>query len=353
MTFEPLFDLWTIVFLLVPPAVILGIQIFRGRKDRRGWVAPVRRGVVLLLLLATAVGPAIPGALTKVVVSDIDIFLVMDTTTSSNAEDYGAEGGTRLDAMRADALRVSKAYAGARYSIISFDNGSLVRMPLVADPIALRSALASLEIEVTGRSGGSSIGEARDLLRARLEASAKAHPERLRLVFYFGDGEQTRDSPPESFSDVKSLVSAGAVFGYGTASGGPMRENDFAHYGYYGNGFDDGGEAPEQEPPPYVRDTSKPGSPRAISRIDENNLKTVARELGVGYQHRRPGSEPTFPDVSDQIGEEILVPDVEVAARLYWIPMIAAFLLLSWDLVVAGRHVSELRASRPRKAGAR
>ena len=47
------------------------------------------------------------------------------------------------------------------------------------------------------------------------------------------------------------------------------------------------------------------------------------------------------------MGEEIEVPEVAVAERLYWIPVLAAFALLLWDLVLAGRNVGDLRAARP------
>ncbi|MEZ5189929.1 MAG: hypothetical protein R2717_02910 [Schumannella sp.] len=96
----------------------------------------------------------------------------------------------------------------------------------------------------------------------------------------------------------------------------------------------------------------RPGSPTAISRIDEDALRTVASQLGVGYQHRTAGSEPQFPDVEDRMGQEIEVPEVAVAQRLYWVPIIPAFLLLLWDLVLAARNVGELREGRPgRKRG--
>ncbi|CAN5192948.1 VWA domain-containing protein [soil metagenome] len=352
MIFDPLFELPVILWLLVPPALLLGWQLFRTRKlggGRAAWRQrwqPIRRIVVLLLLAFAAIGPAVPGALTKVVVSDIDVFLVIDTTTSSNAEDYGVDGGTRLDAIKADALRVAEAYGGARYSIITFDNGSLVRLPLVADPTALKTALSTLDVEVTDYSAGSSISEAKDTLLKRLKASQSEHPDRLRLVFYFGDGEQTRDDAPESFAESKQYVSDGAVFGYGTATGGPMRSNQFVDY-TFGQQTDSGDDVDA----PYVLDTTKPGSPKAISKIDEGNLNVIANQLGVGYQHVTPADPANYPDVADQIGEEIEVPEVAVAARYYWVPMIAVFLLLLWDLVISARQIGELRAARPKKTG--
>ena len=340
LVFEPLFELWTSVLLLGPPIALVVWQLVRTftRQGtvRPGWKArwsSIRRLGILGLLVLAAFGPAVPGGLTKVVVSDIDVFLVIDTTTSSNAEDAGPDRETRLDAIKADAIKVATAYGGARYSVISFDNGSLVRLPLVADPTALASTLDTLEVEQADYAGGSSISEALPTLLKRLQGSQSEHPERLRLVFYFGDGEQTRDTPPDSMSDVGPLVADGAVFGYGTAAGGEMRAN--LEFG------DEDGEAP------YLLDTTQPGSPRAVSRIDEDALKKIASEWGVGYQHRSFGTEPAFPDVDDRMGQEIEVPEVAVAVRLYWVPVLPAFLLLLWDLVLAARNVGELRSARP------
>jgi Ca-activated chloride channel family protein len=344
LTFEPLFELWTSVLLLGPPIALVAWQLWRGRgrRDRRTLWSSIRRLGILALLVLAACGPAVPGAMTKVVVNDVDVFLVIDTTTSSNAEDMGqnADGSpvTRLDAMKADAMRVAEAYGGARYSVITFDNGALVRMPLVSDPTALRSTLDTLEVEIADYAGGSSITEALPTLLKRLQGASEQHPERLRLVFYFGDGEQTRDAPPDSMADAAPYASDGAVFGYGTAAGGPMRPN-------LTFGSDDA-------QAPYLLDTTQSGSPRALSKIDEDALRLIASQLGVGYQHRVAGEEPGYPDIEDRMGEEIEVPEVAVSQRLYWVPVIPAFLLLLWDLVVAGRNIGELRAARPRKVRA-
>ncbi|MEO5920560.1 MAG: VWA domain-containing protein [Pseudolysinimonas sp.] len=352
LTFEPLFELWTTVLLLAPPAALLIWQLFRTWRPAKGvkpgtwrnrW-NPLRRLLVVAFLGLAAAGPAVPGAMTKVVVSDIDVFLVIDTTTSSNAEDAGPSGAdeptTRLDAIKEDAFRVATEYGGARYSVITFDNGSLVRLPLVADPTALQTTLDTLEVELSSYAGGSSISEPLETLLKRLKGSQADHPERLRLVFYFGDGEQTRDDPPESMAAVAPYIGDGAVFGYGTEAGGPMRPNlDF--------GVQLDPDAPDAGPAPYLLDTTLPGSPTAISRIDEDALKAIASQLGVGYQHRTPGSEASFPDVEDRMGEEIEVPEVAVAERLYWIPVLAAFALILWDLVIAGRNLGDLRAARP------
>jgi Ca-activated chloride channel family protein len=138
-------------------------------------------------------------------------------------------------------------------------------------------------------------------------------------------------------ADAAPYISDGAVFGYGTTAGGPMRPNPT-----FGSG---------DAQAPYLLDTTQSGSPRALSKIDEGALRAIASQLGVGYQHRTLGEEPAYPDVEDRMGEEIEVPEVAVSQRLYWVPVIPAFLLLLWDLVLAARNIGELRASRPARKG--
>lgn len=358
MIFDPVISIGWIVVLLIPPLVFTVWQIVRA-AGMRSRISPVRRLVAVLLLGVAALGPAIPGGTTKEIRSDVDVFIVMDTTTSSNAEDYG-DGRTRLDLMKQDLRSVVEQYGGARYSLITFDSAAQVRVPLIADPDALLSLADTLQVEITDYSQGSTPYQANDLLAERLQSSRKEHASRVRVVVYMGDGEQTATvDGAQSFSAAKGLFDAGAVLGYGTAQGGPMRENNPEIFvdDQYDELYSDPNAPPSTPPqpdpsasptePPYLIDpaTSQP----AISKIDETVLKKIASDLGVGYQHRAPGSSPTLPDVGNRLGEQVEVKKLSIAERLYWIPAIAAFLLLAWELFIGWRQLSELRTAKPKK----
>ena len=58
--------------------------------------------------------------------------------------------------------------------------------------------------------------------RCSQQADART-PERGRVVFYLGDGEQTAADPPTPFDIDKRLINGGAVLGYGTTEGGRMK----------------------------------------------------------------------------------------------------------------------------------
>lgn len=243
---------------------------------------------ILRILLVLACGllllrPGVPGGHVRTLASATDVVIAVDTTASMVAEDgdavksgsAGTVDRTRMAGVRDDVRRIAAAYPGARFALITFDADAVLRLPLTTDASALVSAVDVLRPEVTRQSKGSSIGIANQLLAQTLQSAQKASPDRARMVFYLGDGEQTVSSDPESFATSRKLVSGGEVLGYGTAQGGPMRETTGAFTG-------EGG---------YIQ---YQGSD-ALSRIDEKNLQRIADQLGVGYAHRTDEAKSALP----------------------------------------------------------
>ena len=95
-------------------------------------------------------------------------------------------------------MAIAGELAGARFSLLTFDSNAIVRMPLTTDTSALDTAVTVLQPQVTAFSKGSSITAARKLLAERLRSARDSHPERPRLVYYLGDGEQTSAAAPEA-----------------------------------------------------------------------------------------------------------------------------------------------------------
>jgi Ca-activated chloride channel family protein len=188
------------------------------------------------------------------------------------AEDYGPAGEPRLVGVRADIAEIASRLSGARFSLITFDAETVQRLPLTTDTSALVSGAEALNQEVTIYSSGSSISAPAGYLAERLAGDAEQYPDRTRVLFYLGDGEQTVARAPDSFEPVGTFVDEGAVLGYGTESGGRMRQF---------NGYDDG-----EADRPYITWFSDGGMQDAVSRIDEVALASIATQLGVDYLHR-------------------------------------------------------------------
>ena len=341
MTLNPILSWWVMGPLAAAIVLGLGWVLVRSRQLHppsgdagfRGWL--VRSGLVLLLLLA-ACRPGLPGGTVEAAATDLNVFFVVDTSSSIAAEDHTRSGGPaagvpRLDGVREDIRAIARELGGARYSLISFDSSAAVRMPLTTDTSALETAVAVLAPEVTDYSQGSSVTAARAVLAERLATARDSHPDRPRLVFYFGDGEQTSAEAPQALGIDGSLVSGGAVLGYGTRDGGRMKENS--------------GD-PTRPAATYIQDPATGAA--AVSRLDEDRLRDLARQLALPYLHRAAGAaaapmlQQATPGTLVRTGEAL-----DGRTELYWAPAFAAFLLALRETLLVSGQLRELRPVRP------
>jgi len=337
MTLLPILPPW---LFLISAALLAGFAaalLARRRTPARWRYAAL---VLLLLLVAAAARPGIPGASAPVAAAELNVFFVVDTTPSAGAEDFDGNR-LRLDGMKGDINAIAGRLAGARFSLITFDSTAKVVLPLTTDATALRTAADILSPQTAYASRGSSVTGANALLGSRLAAAAKAHPERPRLVFYLGDGEQTSANPPEPFAAGTKLVDGGAVLGYGTSSGGKMRDYAFG----------------TNKPGDYITDRSTRDGRPALSVIDEKTLQAIAGQLGVPYVHRQKaaGIDAALADSAPLAAVAAVDGGTEARqgagrTELYWLPALAGFGVALGGLLASGRALARLGRGRGRAA---
>ncbi|MEE2523443.1 VWA domain-containing protein [Pseudarthrobacter sp. J75] len=359
MTFLPVFPWWilaAVALAALVPAVVLLFPVLRpgsggtGKNHLRGWLF---RAAMLILLALAAARPGVGGGTVQATAMDVDVYLVVDTTSSIAAEDFG--DGARLDGVRADIASLASELAGSRFSVITFDSDAAVRMPLTTDAGAVETLASVLTPQVTDYSSGSSVTAAGPLLDERLRAGRDRHPERLRFVFYFGDGEQTTGKAPGPLKVDPSLVDGGAVLGYGTEEGGRMLEYaGLPLYDQDAAGQDAAAEPGENPEPAYIQDRSGDVARDAVSRIDLANLGDIATSLGIPVVHRLPGNPASDmlvaarPDRLQRVAEAPgTTHDDALPGRmeLYWIPAFGAFLLATRETVLTVRKLQELKGA--------
>ena len=334
MTFQPALHPLLLV-LLCAPLLVLAIVAFVRAGTAGAHAMWALRVILVLACFVLALRPGIPGGRSETLATEVDIVLVVDTTASIVAEDWDGDGADgprpRLDGIRGDVSAIIAAYPGARFALITFDASAQLRMPLTSDTTALASAMAVLRPEVTAQSRGSSIGIAADLLEETLRTAAEGSPDRARMVFYLGDGEQTVSSSPESFASSAALLSGGAVLGYGTAKGGPMRITTV--------GADDPASG-------YIEYQGAP----AISVIDEAALQTIADQLGVGLQLRSADAAIVLPEApTTAVADGRATGDV---LEIGWAIAILIVLLLAVEAARATALVVRMRVTtRPPRGG--
>lgn len=327
MILQPIASWWALSILFVP---FVGFIVWRLIVERRYWLW-VRRLMMVVLLVIISLRPAVPGGLASGGTGLLDVYFVIDTTTSMTAQDYNGTS-PRLDGVRHDVKAIVKELAGARFGVITFDNSVQIQLPLTNDATASVSAVETTLAQPIFYGTGSTIDAPVEKLHAELERVAKKAPDRGRIVFYFGDGEQTRSEAPGSFAGIAPLIAGGAVLGYGTSAGGKMPDEFGIKYG---------GDQ-------YVKDrsTNVYPAPDALSVIDENNLQAIARQMGVNYIHR---DQPN--DVASVIGDINVgrviqnSREVESYVDLYWIGAIGLVVLLSievWPMYRAAHQLHRL-----------
>lgn len=338
MIFQPVLHPVLLVLLCAPLVFLVGRALVRRahRGDVGAGIWVLRLGMIVVVF-AMLLRPGIPGGTSQSLATDTDIVIVVDTTASIVAEDWNGDE-PRLVGVRGDVQSIVDEYPGARFSLISFDAAAQLRLPLTTDATALISALEVMSPEITGQSRGSSISIANRMLTQTLSSAAQASPDRSRMVFYLGDGEQTISREPESFQSAAKYVDGGAVLGYGTAEGGAMRRTT-------GDPATDLSTDPGQTSgaDPDAGYIEYQGSP-ALSVIDEDNLREISEQLGVAYQHRAADSPITLPAAPTSTTDYSASGEVGNVIELYWILALALILLVAVEVARATMLVVRLRS---------
>ncbi|MFC7376727.1 VWA domain-containing protein [Brachybacterium sp. GCM10030267] len=310
MRLEHLIPLWASIPLFGAMTIFCVVLLIRRPRQRVAWM---RRLLMVLLLLVVALRPVTPLESEQTERMNANVFFVVDRTGSMNAEDYNGDQ-PRLEGVKADMNRIMGMTEGSRYSIMSFDSTATQQLPLTTDAGAARAWVDTLTTEPTAYSKGSNVDRPLEQLQVELSETAREDPESQILVYFLSDGENTDERESESFSPLAQFVDGGGVLGYGTAEGGPMKAE---------GGPEDG---------EYITDDS---GQRGISKIDEEQLQTIAGEMGVPYLHRDDPEAPIEGTMDDVTLRPIPMEssrDVASFDDWYWIASIPLAALLIWEL---------------------
>ncbi len=337
MTFVPVIA-WPVILVLAVGA-LAAVWWSPSRADAPGESRAThwRLSAAVVLLALAALRPGLPGGdEVETSAANLNVYFVVDTTSSMVAEDHGPEQ-PRLAGVLDDVDDIAEALPGARFSLVTFDNSSRVRLPLTTDTNALAAAVETLMPEPPEYSSGTSVTEPDGRLRTLLEQAATRHPERGRIVFYLGDGEHTAMQPPAPFTVPSQLIHGGAVLGYGTTDGGRMPAT-ISRYGAAGR---------------YIQDPET--GEDALSRLDEDMLRSLASQLGLPYVHR-PAGAPVDEALANVdlarfgTSEELEQARLRGRVELYWPLLLGLGLIGAWEL---GGAAGALVAARGRRGEGR
>ena len=251
----------------------------------------------------------------EVEMKNLDVLFVVDSTISMWAEDYNGDD-TRMSGVIDDVDYIISELSGSNFGLIRFDNRSQILAPFTQDHETVKDAFSTIKEPDIYYARGSSMNVCYDDMKSLLESS-NSKKDRLTIVFFITDGEITDGSELQSFKELGELVDAGAVLGYGTKNGGTMKTGEWG--------------AKVKDP-----ETGKD----AVSKIDENNLKSIANDLDLDYIHMTSTANVKYMVDSIKNGSSLTMEKSDSVSYedTYFIYVIPLIIMLGLELVLFVRR---------------
>ncbi len=300
MRIFPILPIWIMIII----CTILLVIIWKSNKKN------IIQIIIVILLFLINLRIMIPSNNSQTLTNNLDVLFVIDNTISMNAEDYDGTK-TRLYAVKKDCQYIIKRLNGARFSIITFNNTAKIVIPYTRDTNITSEAIDIIEPLNELYAKGSSLNTPIDTIISSLKSSQKKE-QRIRILFFISDGEITDNSTLKSFKEIANITNNGAILGYGTEQGGYMKSK---------NSYSEQSE--------YLKDSSK-NFEKAISKIDENNLKTIAKDINIDYIYmdKQSNINKKLEEIKNMINNDIESNDKSTYDDTYYILVIPLLILL-------------------------
>lgn len=254
MIISPIIPVWLMI--------IVSVVLFLFINKRKPYIIIETFIIVLLFIINLRI--MIPG---KEQIDEkqtnLDVIFVIDNTISMNAND--CNNNTRMFCLKQDSEYIINNLEGARFAVVTFNDTSNISIPFVRDEKLVVDTISLIDVKNKLYAKGTSLTTPQDNLYRLLKSSMEKKNHK-RVVIFISDGEVTSEEEISGFERLREYIDDGIVLGYGTKKGGTMKVP--SKYG-------------SLEEKVLDPDTNL----EAVSKIDENNLKKIASDLGVKYIH--------------------------------------------------------------------
>lgn len=313
MKINPIIPIWAMIL----------ISIFLLLFIRKGKFNYIRQIITVALLFIINLRPMVEDGNVPTVTQNVDVLFVVDDTISMLAEDYnGSE--RRIDAVKKDCRYIADSLPTANFSVITIGNMTDKVIPYTNDINLLYQVIDGLSGQSRMYASGTSLNEAVEVIKDTLDNER----DNYQIIFFISDGEITGNEKLKSYSELMDYIDDGIVLGYGTESGGPMKTISFA--------------GDENEPEYLYIYDSNYNKVKAVSRIDENNLKSIASDMGVDYIHmtRQSAIDEKLSQIKKDVEElEYGKSEKKGYKDIYYFFVIPLAALLVFDFVYYRRKV--------------
>lgn len=309
MIINPIIPIWVMIILSVLFLVL----------KRKGTANYIRQIFIVILLFVINLRIMVPGNDVPTVMPKVDVLFVIDNTISMLAEDY-EDKKTRMDAVKEDCKYITEQFPGASFCVVTFNDGVQRLTPYTVDKNMVLDTIKVLRGQTRYHAQGTSLNDAMEGIEQILKDDRENH----KILFFISDGEVVNSEKLKSYSQLSAYVDGGAVLGYGTKEGGAMKVLDYL------------GDEAESEYLYYYDENYD--EQLAISKIDEDNLKSIAGDFGIDYVHMTNQCEidSTIKKIQDIINNLEIAEDMESKEGyedIYYFFVIPLVVLLIVDFV--------------------
>jgi len=313
MIINPIIPIWAMAILCV-------FFLFLKRK---GKVNYIRQILIVILLFVINMRIMVRGDDVPTVLPKVDVLFVVDNTISMLAEDYNGDG-RRMDAVKNDCKYIMEQFPGASFSVVTFEDSVQTLVPYTVDANMAVETIGLLHGQTKYHAQGTSLNEVMGAMEQVLDDDRKNY----KILFFISDGEVVNSEELKSYKGLEQYVDAGAVLGYGTEKGGPMKTVEYL----------------DEEPEYLYYYDDQYNEKLAISKIDEGNLRNIASDFGIDYVHMTDQSEigSTIKDLQAKVDNLEITEDMESKegyVDIYYLFVIPLVLLLLWDFIYYKRKI--------------
>ncbi|MBR4671450.1 MAG: VWA domain-containing protein [Butyrivibrio sp.] len=264
MSVQPVLPIAVLLLIL---AALATITIYAAGKSHIGKKEKIftiiRLSLIYVLAFIVGLRPVLKDDEYEFTAKNLDVLFVVDTTISMWAQDYDGSD-PRIKGAIKDAKYIADELVGSNFALVTFDDQAHVISPYTQDLAYVEELIDTLAPPDSSYAMGSDMSLPYKDMEALLLSSSKKE-NRKTVVIFISDGEITNGRELTSYKALKEFVDSGVVLGYGTKDGGKMRASGYG----------------------YIIDEST--GEQALSRIDENNLKAIADDLGLIYNNMNSG----------------------------------------------------------------
>ena len=223
-------------YLFIPFLLALIWYIYQGRKLRMNLQnlgsGPVRKFILnrvnhsriylrsrliilgIIFILLASVGPQIGVKLTELTRKGVDIFILIDTSTSMNSVDVKP---SRMEKAKYELGRLMNNLEGDRVGIIAFAGTAHLHCPLTEDYSAARLFLNMMDTDLIS-SQGTDLASPIKLALDHIDADER----KFKVLLLVSDGEDHQGEAVQLAEKAREMGIIIHTLGIGTRAGGPI-----------------------------------------------------------------------------------------------------------------------------------